>query len=106
MATEAESNLSDAVIKVERERSFDLTKSQDAAAEYRTLTEAEFTRNRLRLVLPQLQHKLQTACAQEQMANWSIEYDRVEAIRDQAAYSRSQPQLSKVTSIPNMNTAN
>ena len=51
---ETEVHLSDATIKIERERAFDLTKSQDAAAEYRTLTEAEFTRNRLRLVQPDL----------------------------------------------------
>ena len=62
-----------------------MTKSHDAAAEYRSLTEAEFTRNRLRLVLPDLQHKLDAAREREFNAQRELEYHRLKALRDEIA---------------------
>ena len=77
--------LSDTVIKVERERAFDLTKSPDAAAAHRAMTENEFTRNRLSLVLPELQQKLQEAVAQELAAQWEADYLHGDAVCNKAA---------------------
>ena len=82
---ETENVLSETAIKIERERAFDLTKSPDATTAHRTLTENEVIRGRLKLVLPDLQHKLEAVCEQERTAQWEQEFLRVEIIRDKAA---------------------
>ena len=82
---ETENVLSETAIKIERDRAFDLTKSPDATTAHRTLTENELNRGRLKLVLPDLQHKLEAVCEQERAAQWEQEFLRVEAIRDNTA---------------------
>jgi hypothetical protein len=77
--------ISDNAIRIERERAFDITKSPDATAAHRAMTEAEFIRSRLRLALPELQQKLQEAEAREFAVQWEADYLRVEALRDAAA---------------------
>ena len=85
LLTETTDALSDASVKVERERAFDLAKSPDAAAAHRAMTEAEFARGRLRLVLPELQQKLQEAEAREFAAQWESDYLHVDAVCNKAA---------------------
>ena len=82
---ETENTLSDTVVKIERERAFDLTKSPDAVAAHRAMTEAEFIRARLRLVLPELQQKLQEAEAREFAAQWEADYLHGDAVCNKAA---------------------
>jgi hypothetical protein len=86
--------VSNATIKVERERALDLTKSPDALATHRAMTESEFIRGRLRLALPELQQKLEVAREREEAAQWQHEFLRVEIIRDKAAEKWARvPQL-------------
>jgi hypothetical protein len=86
--------VSNATIKVERERALDLTKSPDALATHRAMTESEFIRGRLRLALPELQQKLEVAREREEAAQWDQEFLRVEIIRDKAAEKWARvPQL-------------
>ena len=49
------------------------------------MTENEVTRNRLRLVLPDLQQKLQEAEAREFAAQWEADYLHVDAVCNKAA---------------------
>ena len=84
---ETENTLSDTVVKIERERAFDLTKSPDAVAAHRAMTEAEVVRARLRLVLPELQQKLQEAEAREFAAQWEADYLHGDAVCNRAAES-------------------
>ena len=77
--------LSETAIKIERERAFDLTKSPDATTAHRTLTENELVRGRLKLKLPELQQKFAAAREREDVAQWEIEHNRVEALRDKMA---------------------
>jgi hypothetical protein len=77
--------VSNATIKVERERALDLTKSPDALATHRAMTESEFIRGRLRLALPELQQKLEVARERVEAAQWEQEFLRVQTIRDEAA---------------------
>ena len=67
-----------------RERALDIS-TGDTATATRVWSEAEVIRGRLKLSLPQLQHKLQAAYAQEQEADWEKEYNHIEAIRDKRA---------------------
>ena len=83
MLVEVENEVSEATKKVELERALDI--NTDVATVHRPLTGNELVRSRLRSVLPQLQQKYAVARERESVAQWQIEYNHVEALRDKMA---------------------
>lgn len=107
LIAEVENAVSDSTVRIERERALDISLSPNVEAAHRALTEAEFSRARLRLSLPDLQHKLDTVRAQEQAANWEIEHNRVEALRDKMVerWARVPELISELVDIFTENEA-
>jgi hypothetical protein len=85
LIAEVENAVSDSTVRIERDRALDISVSPNVEAAHRALTEAELSRARLRLSLPDLQHKLDTVRAQEQAAQCEQEFLRVDALSDKGA---------------------
>jgi hypothetical protein len=83
--TEAAITRADATVSAERERALDPTLSPDAKAAREAMQAAEFSRERLRTVLPRLRNRLRQVQAAEYTAQWRRDFERVEVKRDTLA---------------------
>lgn len=83
--TEASISRADAAVSAERERALDPTRSPDPKAAREAMQAAEFSRERLRTVLPRLRNRLRQVQAAEHSARWTLEFKRVEVKRNELA---------------------
>jgi hypothetical protein len=83
--TEAAIAEADATAEMERTKALDLTVSPDATTARETMQAAEFTRDRLRAVLPKLKERLSQVAEQEYAAKWHAKYEALKIERDALA---------------------
>ncbi len=69
----------------ERERAHDPALSPDPASAYQAMQTAAFAAERLKTLLPRIQARYQEAQAQELLAQWRIDYERLKVERDKLA---------------------
>jgi hypothetical protein len=68
-----------------REQALDPIASPDPTKARAAMEAAAFTRDRLRTVLPRLQHRLKEVYSQEEYAHWLAQYEAIKIKRDAAA---------------------
>src|SRR5512139_3041509 len=83
--TEAAITQADATANVERTKALDPVLSPDAKAAREAMAAAEFSCNRLRTVMARLQQRLHEVQAQEYLAQWRSEYEKLKVKRDALA---------------------
>jgi hypothetical protein len=93
--TEGAIAAADKAAEEERERALDPIASRDATKARETMQAAEFTRDRLKTVLPRLQKRHNELQELEYYAAWKADFERVEAKRDALAaeYAETYPQV-------------
>jgi hypothetical protein len=82
---EAAIGQADANAEAERSRALDPALSPDARAAREAMQSAEFSRDRLRTVLPRLQTRHQQAAALERLTQWRADYELLKVKRDALA---------------------
>ena len=108
--TESAITTADKTAEEERTKALDPIASPDATKAREAMQAAEFSRDRLRTVLPRLQAKHKEVKEQEHAAAWTADYAAVKAKRDVAAEQLregyptialpSQPKLRSPCRIP------
>jgi hypothetical protein len=83
--TEAAIAAANATAEAERTKALDLTLSPDATTARETMQAAEFTRDRLRAVLPKLKERLSQVAEREYLAKWHAAYETLKIERDALA---------------------
>jgi hypothetical protein len=88
LVTEADAAIERAeqIAAQERKKGLDLVASPDARAAREAVVEAEFTRDRLRTVLPRLEHRLDVQRDHEHRIAWRARYDELKPKRDALAH--------------------
>ena len=79
-----ESAISDESSRIDRDRALEISDA-DVATTTRTWSEAEVRRGQYRLALPEMQAIFRSAALREYAAEWNAKYEKVQAIRDEAA---------------------
>jgi hypothetical protein len=82
--TEAAIAAADATAEAERIKALDPTVSPDPVKAREAMQVAEFSRDRLRTLLPKLQERHQQVAAQENYNRWVVDHDRVKEDVDEA----------------------
>jgi hypothetical protein len=97
LITETESAIAtaDKTAKEERAKALDPALSPDPKAAREAMQDAEFSRDRLKTVLPRLQKRHNELQEMEYYAAWRADFERVEAKRDALAaeYAETYPQV-------------
>ena len=88
--TDAAISQADATAEAERTKALDPALSPDAKAAREALQAAEFSRDRLRTVLPRLRARLSEVMAAEYAARWEPEFQQIETQRDELATEYAQ----------------
>src|SRR5262249_11239759 len=82
--TEAAITAADATAESERVKALDLARSPDPRAAREAMQAAEFSRDRLRTVLPRLQKRHDCVASAERKAAWVEQYDAIKVEHDAA----------------------
>jgi hypothetical protein len=101
LIAETESAIATAAKTAEEERAkaLDPALSPDPKAAREAMEDAEFTRDRLKTLLPRLQARYGEVCAAEYEVAWREDFERVEKLRDEMAAELRKTYLAAVAAL-------